>query len=149
MVQIDISIEGFNGLDKRLKEIRDNIASEPGLTLKRMANDGLLFALMQAPMRTGALRSNLKMGGNKNSYWLRQDPVMGADHSEYPWMIDLGKVSPRWGTIGGRGVIDTRSREDKLYYFVGDKGHKGKTLKFLEDRFPNEVVNLGNRILIK
>jgi len=152
MVFVKLEAEGIQEVGARINQIIKNIENEPGKTLTRMANDGLLFAIMQAPRRTGALASNIVIRGNKNTRQLAQRPVAGAPQPNYPMWIDMGVVRTDWGTNKENPrMIDKRDPMDKLYYFVGlgDGGHKGKTLSFLESRFPTEVKRLGERIIIR
>lgn len=144
-----IDVVGGKQLISKLEKLEDKIKNEPNRVVQRMADEGQYFAMMQAPVRTGALAMNIKRMGGRNWARLAQGPVLSSANNGnpvYPLLIDQGLVRPSWGTKKAPGMVDMRDRSEKLYYFVGTEGHKGKTLAYLEKNFPRHVDELRRRL---
>lgn len=149
MVQIKYNIYGLTGLTNKVESLMKKIEKEPNRTIQKMGDSAQLFAMMQAPKRTGDLARNIKRFSGRNYVILAQGPVNTSANNGnpvYPLLIDQSLVRPEWGVLKKPGMIDMRDRSEKLNYFVGTKENRGKTLEFVEYNFPRQVEELHRRL---
>ena len=139
---ISLRVTGNKKLIDKLERLSRKIDSEPNQIIQRIADETYLFALMQAPRRTGALATSITRQGGKN--WARVSLGSGLG---YPTWIDRGIVRSNWGTnLSDPKMIDKRPPEQKLHFFVGTPSNEGHTLKWVRQKFPGYVEELSRRL---
>ena len=141
---INVMITGNKELISKMNKLVQKLDREPNSTIQRVADVGQLFAVMQAPKRTGALAAGIKRSGGKN--WARLSLGSGLG---YPTWIDQDIVFPTWGTKMARGMTDMRPREQKVNFFVGTESKPGHTLTYLRQNFPGYVEELARRLEVR
>jgi len=152
MVRITYTVTGNIELGKKLTKLYKRIETEPNRTIQRMADEIQLEAMMLAPKRTGSLAANIRRSGGRNWANVGLGLVSGSANNgnpSYPMLIDTGHVKDEWGLMRRPGMIDTRSREEKLYFFVGNEANEGKTLSYAKKNFPRHVGELVEKIKIR
>ena len=141
---INVSLVGNKELISKVNKLITRLDREPNNTIQRLADAGQLFAIAQAPKRTGRLASSIKREGGRN--WARISLGSGLG---YPTWIDQDIVSPNWGTRMKPGMVDMRPRDQKVNYFVGTESNPGHTLTFLRQNFPGYVEELARRLEVR